>query len=172
LVAISLQIYAPLTFRKKLKYGIALNYRIKMSAYLVKHYMSEEVPTIESHISVVEAAKEMRKIGRGFLIILKEGQPAGIVTEHDFVDKVIADELNPAKVSVGEIMSSPLITIDPDEDLVKASEIMKMNKIRRLPVVKEGIMYGVLTSRDISQRFVEYLDKSSRDIMRWCAIIG
>ena len=143
-----------------------------MSAYLVKHYMSEEVPTIESHISVVEAAKEMRKIGRGFLIILKEGQPAGIVTEHDFVDKVIADELNPAKVSVEEIMSSPLITIDPDEDLVKASEIMKMNKIRRLPVVKEGIMYGVLTSRDISQRFVEYLDKSSRDIMRWCAIIG
>jgi len=134
--------------------------------------MSEEVPTIESHISVVEAAKEMRKIGRGFLIILKEGQPAGIVTEHDFVDKVIADELNPAKVSVEEIMSSPLITIDPDEDLVKASEIMKMNKIRRLPVVKEGIMYGVLTSRDISQRFVEYLDKSSRDIMRWCAIIG
>lgn len=143
-----------------------------MSAYLVKHYMSEEVPNIESNVSVVEAAKEMRKIGRGFLIILKNGHPAGIVTERDFVNKVIADELNPAKISVGEIMSSPLITVDPDEDLVKASELMKTNKIRRLPVVKDGIIYGVLTAQDISQRFVEYLDKSSRDIMRWCTIIG
>lgn len=141
-----------------------------MSAYLVKHYMSEEVPTIESQASVVEASKEMRKTGKGFLIVLKDLRPAGIVTEHDFVNKVIADELIPLKVSVREIMSSPLITIDPDEDLSKASEIMKVKNIRRLPVVREGIIYGVITVRDISQRFSEYVDKATRDIMKWCAV--
>jgi len=46
-------------------------------------------------------------------------------------------------------MSSPIITIDPDEDLLKASELMKKHNIRRLPVVKDGIIYGVLTTRDV-----------------------
>ena len=141
-------------------------------SYLVKHYMDKEVPTTESHISVLEGAKLMTNIKRGFLIIVKDGHPIGIVTEQDLVRKVIAAELNPSKLSLGEIMSSPLITIDPDEDLVKASEVMKTNSIRRLPVIKDGVMYGVLTSREISQRFVEYLDKATRDIIKWCTVIG
>ena len=142
-----------------------------MSAYLVKHYMSEEVPTAESHISVVEAAKEMSKLDKGFLIVLKAGQPAGIVTERDFVRKVLAAELNPSKVSIGEIMSSPLITVDPDMDLVEATRFMQAKNIRGVLVAKSGIIYGVLTSKEIAQHFVDYLDQESRDIMRWCAII-
>ena len=136
-------------------------------AYLVKSYMMKEVPTIEDRVSVIEAAKAMSKAGRGFLIALKEGHPVGIVTEHDFVEKVIARELNPAKTTVGEVMSSPLISVDPDEDLLKASELMQKHNIRRLPVMKSGIIYGVLTTRDISQGCVNYVDKATREILRW-----
>ena len=138
-------------------------------AYVVKHFMSKEVPTIEEQASVTEAAKVMDKTAdhKGFLLVLKEGRPVGIVTEHDFAKKVLACELDPAKVAVGEIMSSPLITVDPDDDLLKAAEIMKKNDIERLPVVKEGIIYGVLTARIIAQRFSEYVDRSVKDITRW-----
>lgn len=129
--------------------------------------MKKEVPTTEDKSSVSEAAKTMIKSSRGFLIVLKEGKPEGIVTEHDFVEKVIAKELDPSKVIISGIMSSPIITIDPDEDLLKASELMKKHNIRRLPVVKDGIIYGVLTTRDVSQQVREYVDKSVRDIIRW-----
>jgi CBS domain-containing protein len=140
-------------------------------SYQVKHYMSEEVPTIEGRASVAEAAREMSKADKGFLIILKDGRPTGMVTLRDIVNKVVATELDSAKVSVEEIMSSPLITVDPDEDLIKASNLLKEKNIRQVAVVKDEIIYGVLTAGIISQRFAEYLDKSTRDIMRWFTLL-
>jgi len=118
---------------------------------------------------VTEAAKVMDKTGdhKGFLVVLKDLRPVGIVTEHDFAKKVLASEKDPAKVTVGEIMSSPLITVAPDEDLLKATELMRKNDIERLPVVKEGIIYGVLTARIISQSCNEYVHRSVKDIIRW-----
>ena len=138
-------------------------------AYVVKHFMSKEVPTIGEEDSVTEAAKVMDKTGdhKGFLVVLKDLRPVGIVTEHDFAKKVLASEKDPAKVTVGEIMSSPLITVDPDDDLLKAAELMKKNDIERLPVVKEGIIYGVLTARIIAQSCNEYVERSVRDIAKW-----
>ncbi len=141
-------------------------------SYLVKDYMVKDFPKIDEKTSCLQAAKTMVASSRGFLIILREGRPEGIVTEHDFVEKIVAREQDPSKVSIGEIMSSPLITIDPDADLLKASELMQKNRIRRLPVVKEGIIYGVLTTREISQRVGEYVDRSIRDIMRWASPFG
>jgi len=141
-------------------------------SYVVKHYMKKEVPTIANQISVSEAAKAMEKSGNGFLLVLKNGSPVGIVTEHDFVSKVIARDADPKKLTVGDIMSSPLITVDPDEDLLKASELMQKNNIRRLPVVKDGIIYGMVTARDISFHCIDYVNKSVKDILRWAAPLG
>jgi CBS domain-containing protein len=138
-------------------------------AYVVKQYMSQEVPTITEGASVTEAAKVMDETAdhKGFLVVLKDMRPVGIVTEHDFAKKVLAQELDPAKVTVGEIMSSPLITVDPDEDLLKAAELMKNNDIERLPVVKDGIIYGVLTARLIALSCSEYVNRSVKDIVKW-----
>ena len=129
--------------------------------------MRTEIPTTEDSASVNEAAKAMKKSARGFLIVLKGGSPEGIVTQRDLVDKVMAQELDPKKVSIREIMSSPLITIDPDDDIQKASELMQKNNIRRLPVVKGGILYGVITSGDITMHFLDYVNQSTKDILRW-----
>jgi len=134
--------------------------------------MGKEFHTVEKNASVTEAAKEMSESGEGYLIVLDKGSPRGIVTDEDFVKKVLARELNPNKMKVGEIMTSPLITIDPDEDLLKVSEIMHENGVRRLPVVKEGIIYGVITAEDIVQRCGEYVERSIRDILKWSVPFG
>ena len=56
----------------------------------------------------------MKASGEAFMIVLRNGQPVGIVTERDFVYKVLAKGLDAKKMSIGEVMSSPLITVDPD----------------------------------------------------------
>jgi len=141
-------------------------------SYIVKDYMEKAVPTIGDSVTVTEAAKMMSEQGKGFLVVLMGGMPGGIVTEEDFVKKVLAGDLDPKTLSVGQIMSSPLITIDPDEDLLKASQLMKEHEVRRLPVVRDGIIYGVITAMDIATHCGNYVDKSVRDIIRWTAPLG
>jgi len=141
-------------------------------SYLVKHYMKKDVRAIEDKASVIVAAQKIGETDDGYLIILSEGRPAGIVTENDFVKKVLAKGLDPGKLTVGEIMSSPLVTVDPDEDLLKSSEMMKQHKIRRLPVVKEGIIYGIITADAIAVGCGDYVDRSVRDIVRWTSPFG
>jgi predicted transcriptional regulator len=73
---------------------------------------------------------------------------------------------------VKEVMTAPLVTIGPDEDLMKASEIMHKNNLRRLAVEKSGIIYGIITASDIAQRCGEYVQKTVRDTMRWSFLSG
>lgn len=134
--------------------------------------MDTDISSTEGDINVVEAAKQMSASNKFYLIILDHGHPAGIVTDSDLVKKILAAEKDPKKILVKDMMSTPLITTDPDEDLVAASELLKKHDIRQVPAVKGGIIYGVLTAEGISRHFVDYLDKSSRDIMRWCNVLG
>ena len=134
---------------------------------LVKDYMDKEVPTTEESQLSTEAAKTMMKSGKGFLIVLQNGQLTGIVTEKDFVNKIVAAERDPLNVKVRDIMSFPLITIDPDEDLLRASEMMQKHDVRRLPVTRGGIIYGVITARDIARQAGEYVEREVKDILRW-----
>ena len=136
-------------------------------SYYVKNYMRKEFLTVEENVLVSEAANKMKVSRIGFMIVLKNGKPEGIVTERDFVYKVLSKGLDAKKILIEEIMSSPLLTADPDEDLLKAAELMHKNNIRRLPVVRDGIIYGVLTSWDISLHCIDYVNKSTKDILRW-----
>lgn len=144
-------------------------------SYAVKSYMTKEVHTINSEVTVLEAAKAMaEKDGgyQGYLIVLKQGSPVGIVTERDFVTKVLAKGVNPSTTKVSDTMTTPLLTIDPDEDMLKASEIMRERGIRKLPVVRNGIIYGIITADDIAQKCGSYIDKTVKDIIRWTAPLG
>jgi CBS domain-containing protein len=134
--------------------------------------MQKEVPTIEDVATIAEAAKMMVQTDRGVLVVLSHGQPVGIVTEHDFVHKVLAKDIDASNVKVEKIMSQPLVTVDPDADLLQASKVMREKNIRRLPVVKDGIIYGIVTSRDIATHCGEYVDRTVRDIVRWTAPLG
>jgi len=141
-------------------------------SYSIKDYMDKDFPTIEVEATIVDAAKLLAKSGKGYVIVLEKGKPYGIVTEWDLVSKILATEMDPKKTPLRKITSAPLITIDPDEDLLKAAELMQKSGIKRVPVVKGGVIYGVITSTNIAQKCGEYVNKSVKDILRWSFPIG
>jgi CBS domain-containing protein len=87
---------------------------------LVKDVMYRDVITVDGGSNLTEAARLMSERKRGCLLVLELGRLKGIVTERDFVWKVIAKGFDPSKLKAREIMSSPLVTIDPDMDLAEA----------------------------------------------------
>ncbi len=129
--------------------------------------MDKNFMTIDMNQSVREAAKMIAEGEHPYIIVTENGTPKGMIASRDIITKVVATNKDLDKTIVGEVMSSPLMTIDPDEDLIKASEMMSKQNIPRLAVVKGGIIYGVITTRDIAQRCGDYVDKSVKDILRW-----
>jgi signal-transduction protein with cAMP-binding, CBS, and nucleotidyltransferase domain len=143
-------------------------------SYQVKEYMTKEVNTIDCDVTITEAAMAMSADEKkeGYVICLIKGKPVGIVANIDIVNKVVAKKRNPSKTRVAEVMSTPLVTVDPDDDLLKASGLMKERNISRLGVVRDDVIYGVITANNIAQRCGEYVDRSVRDIIRWSAPLG
>ena len=134
--------------------------------YAVREYVSEDVVTADGRTSASEASKTMMERGVGYVVVVENGQLVGIVTERDLVEKVVAKEKEPSKVRLSEIMSSPVITVDPDLTLTAAVETMAKHRIRKLPVVRNGRLCGILTARDIARHFREYEHRVERDLVR------
>ncbi len=86
----------------------------------------------------------MRDGGTGFLPVLDGGAPVGVVTDRDLVVRVLA-EGGDASTLVGEVMSRDVTTIGPDEDLTAAGQAMRDQGVRRLVVVEDGAVVGVLS---------------------------
>ena len=133
----------------------------------VSDAMDEEIVTVDESVSVDIAAAKMSEKGKGCVIVLRQCRPVGMVTERDIAYKVVARGLSPKKVRVDEIMSTPLIEVDPDADLVTAAKIMDKHKIRRLAVVKKGILYGVISALDIARNLEGYVESEVRKILRY-----
>ena len=87
------------------------------------------------------------------IVIDEQKHPIGIITERDIVRRVICDKKNPSITSVESIMSKPLITVEFKASIDEAVAIMTKNKIRRLPILKDRILCGIITSTD----FIGYL---------------
>ena len=121
--------------------------------------------TVDEQKSVAEAALDMYNKKEGSAVVLRQGKPYGIVTDRDIAWKIAAKGLDPKAVKVGEIMSTPLITIDADADLIEAAKIMKKHKIWRLAVTKNDKLQGVLTAADIASNLESYVDEEARNIL-------
>jgi len=120
------------------------------SRMLVKDVMSSPVVTIEEDEPVNRVAELMDKQGLGCIIVTnKEGKPIGIITERDLVVRVLAKNVVPSSVKANEVMTSPLITIEPEETIHEAARRMSRLNIRRLGVVYKGQLVGLLSSKDI-----------------------
>lgn len=122
---------------------------IAMETIKVEEVMSKNPLIISDNITISEAAKLMKERGVSTVIIEKDGKPLGIVTDRDFVTKVLAAGLDPRKTGIYEIMSSPVIMIPHDESISAAAKVMSRNKIRKLPVIKNGSIVGILSENDI-----------------------
>lgn len=115
----------------------------------VVEIMSTTPITITADATVAEAASVMRDKEVGSLVVLEDGRPTGIVTERDVVTKVAAADRSPQGTSVRDIMTSPLVAVHPHQEVAEAAKIMAARKIRRLPVIKEGKLVGMLTENDV-----------------------
>ena len=113
---------------------------------LVKEIMKRPL-VVEKDISLTEAADIMSKKGVGSLIFISGGKMKGIVTEKDMIKKFNK------KGNISQAMSSRVITVGADENLDRAAEIMRESKIKRLPVVDDGKLVGIITLTDIIANF-------------------
>jgi CBS domain-containing protein len=117
---------------------------------LVKDVMSSPVITAdEEELSNVVAAT-MDKNDLGCVIVTnKAGKPIGIITERDLVIRVIAKNQKPDSVKAKEIMTTPLVTIEPDATISEAARRMNRLDIRRLGVFYKGALVGIVSSKDL-----------------------
>ncbi|MGC8608662.1 MAG: cyclic nucleotide-binding/CBS domain-containing protein [Thermoplasmata archaeon] len=132
-----------------------------------KDIMRDYKLTFSKDTNALEAAKTMARDHVGFMVIAENGEIKGMITEWDYVNKVVSKELDPASVKIGDIMNGPVISIAPDTPTYKVAEIMSKNGIRRLPVMENGKLIGVVTSRDILRVFKDYMDSISDIIARF-----
>jgi CBS domain-containing protein len=117
---------------------------------LVKDVMSSPVVTVDEDATVDKAAQLMADDHIGCILVTgKEEKPLGIITESDFVTRVLAKNIQPSKLTAKEVMTSPLITIDPDETLTEAARRMSQLNIRRLGVMYKGNLVGIISAKDI-----------------------
>ena len=119
-------------------------------ALIVREAMSSPVVTVWENDSAADAAGVMKDHGVGAVIVHGgESQPVGILTERDLVYRVIAEGRSPGEIKVKVVMSSPLMTVDPEASLEEAMAMMSVNNVRRLGVVYKGSLEGVISNKDI-----------------------
>jgi len=122
----------------------------------VSKLMDSNVNVVDMNTNVKDCAREMGKKKAGYAVVVKDGNAMGIVTERDFVQKVIADSLNPSKVLIRDIMSTPLITITPSATMTEAAKMMSEYKVRRLVVIDDrGDLAGIVASTDMARSLAE-----------------
>lgn len=120
------------------------------SKMLVKDVMSSPVITIEENAPANRVAELMDKDDLGCIIVTnKEGKPLGIITERDLVVRVLSKNVKPDTFKANEVMTSPLITIEPDATITEAARRMSRLNIRRIGVMYKGQIAGLLSSKDI-----------------------
>jgi len=119
-----------------------------LASTFVKDIMKKIVITIDESMSIQEAAQKMVIANVGCIIVTRKDKPVGIITERDFVTKVAA-EGRPLFTEISELMSLPLVVIDPDETVWEAAEIMKAKGIHKLPVQEGNKIVGIVTTTDL-----------------------
>lgn len=120
------------------------------SKMLVKDVMSSPVVTIDENSPAKEVAELMTKHRLGSIIVTSEdGKPLGIITERDLVRRILAKNARPDSFKAKEVMTSPLITVEPDEKINRVARKMSRLNIRRLGVIYKGKLVGVLSSKDV-----------------------
>ncbi len=108
------------------------------------------VLTVDATETVAAAARRMTQNRIGSLVVVNpNGRIAGVVTERDILSKVVAACADPATVRVSAVMTPRVVACSPDTTITKAQQIMAGHGIRHLPIVEDGVLMGMISSRDI-----------------------
>jgi CBS domain-containing protein len=118
---------------------------------LVRDIMTKNVVTIASDKTALDAAKLMAEKGISSLIVVKNGNPEGIITERDFIKKICVKELQVAQIKIINIMSKIQTIAEPDTPIEVAVQRMVNRRIRRLPILQDGRVVGIITVTDLAR---------------------
>ena len=118
---------------------------------LVKEVMKANPVIVQPFITVLEAARLMKDKKVDNVIVTEQGHPLGIVTERDIINKVVCEGKNASDLSTEDVMTTPIVVIDPYCSLQEALKIMGKRNIQRLPVIENNQLIGIITHHDISQ---------------------
>ncbi len=124
----------------------------------VRDIMAVNVVSMPPDASVFEVSKAMAKMDIGSVIIADKDRPLGIITESDIVRRVIVEEMDTKTTTASEIMSSPIIHVEPGTGLTAAMRVMAKSNIRRVAVLKNNSLAGIITSRDLLRWSPELID--------------
>lgn len=137
---------------------------------LVREIMIKDVVTIETNDNVLNACLQYRDKKIGCFVVTQNEQCIGIITERDIIERAVCSGKNLKNTKIKDIMSSNIKSIHPLEKVEKAIEIMKKFKIKKLPVISNNYLVGIITITDIgmakpelTKRFMESWIK-----IRWC----
>lgn len=132
-----------------------------------KDVMVKEVVKVNSCTIVDNAVKMMNKNNIGCLIIEDDGQARGIVTQRDLLEKVLEKAKDPRKLAVSDIMTKKLVVGNPDMEIHEAARLMFKRKIKKLPIVENGKLIGLITLTNIArtvsvdQEMIDIVEKLS-----------
>jgi CBS domain-containing protein len=118
----------------------------------VRDAMTEDPRSIGKSVSVVEAARLMREQDIGSLPITDDEKLVGMITDRDITMRVVAEAADPKVTVVEDVFSRDLISVEPDNDLEEALRLMARHQVRRLPVVENGRLVGIVAEADIALR--------------------
>lgn len=134
---------------------------------VAKDIVEKDFLSLKRDLTASEAASIMKSSHHGFAVILDEkGNPEGIVTEWDYLAKIVGEGKDATKVKLREIMSVNLVTVKAEDGLDKVAQVMSEKEIRRVVVTRGDKVIGVITARTMLKSLKEYIDKVSSQIAR------
>jgi len=116
---------------------------------LVRDVMTKNPRVVRRDTSVQEVVATMNKFDISSLIVVQEERPVGIITHKDIVSKIVQPRIPPDAVTAREIMATPIFTIDENASIEEAARLMARKNIKKLPVVSDGRLVGIITSMDL-----------------------
>jgi CBS domain-containing protein len=116
----------------------------------IRDAMTENPRSIGASASVVEAARLMREQNIGSLPITDDENLLGMITDRDITTRVVAEAADPETTSVADVCSRDVVSVEVDKDHEEALELMARHQVRRLPVVENGRLVGIVAQADIA----------------------
>lgn len=120
-------------------------------AQAIKDVMTSDPACVGPHDSAADAARSMRKVQSGAVLVTEEGHLRGLLTDRDIVVRAVADGRDPAQVEVAEICSADVQALRPDDDVERAVQLMRARHVRRIPIVDgEDHPVGIVSIGDLA----------------------
>jgi len=121
-------------------------------AKTVRDVMTRDPVALSSDSSVVDAAKAMKDMRIGSVVVMEKDKPCGIVTDRDITVRAVATGSDPARTKLGDICSHDLAAVRPDQSIEDAMQMMKSHDVKRVVVMSDSKLEGIVSLGDLSRR--------------------